>query len=271
MYEASLRLIAPVVEQGADQFATNTIVLESYFDRPERPDTVVVGSSLAERLQLDSKRQWTNLSLAGGDALTGLEIVAASRKFPKRVAIEINVADKRHDPELLRKIIKWPRPELRSYYWSYRTAYMPMNLLADRIKKATRKKGYALDPTADKIPPQNFSNLLKIERDAYERSPNAETLAANVSRMKQIVHTLQSKGSTIVFFEMPVDRSLTQMPRSRAIRATMVREFNPENFCWLLLDRGEHWHTADGVHLLPQSAARAAYALAHYDCVGGEH
>src|SRR5690349_15530048 len=110
MYEAALRVTAPVVKQGADQFATNTIVLENYFDQSEVPNTVVVGSSLAERLPLASNGQWINLSLAGGDPLTGLEIIATSRKLPKRVMVEINVADKGDNPELLRKITNWPRP-----------------------------------------------------------------------------------------------------------------------------------------------------------------
>jgi hypothetical protein len=268
MYEAALRVTAPDVEQGADQLATNTIVLENYFDQPERPNTVIVGSSLTERLPFRSKRQWTNLSLAGGGPLTGLEIIAASRKWPKRVMIEINFADKGDDPELFRKITKWPWPELRSSFWSYRTAYMPMNLLTDRLRLIVRKNGPELDPIADDIPLPNFLSLLKIQKDSYERVPNAEALAANISRMKEVVYTLQSKGSAIIFFEMPVDHSLTLMPRSRAIRAAMERVFNPQNYCWLLLDRGERWRTADGLHLLPQSAERTGYALAHYECMG---
>ena len=65
---------------------------------------------------------------------------------------------------------------------------------------------------------------------------------------------------------MPVDRRLITSPRLTAMRRTVKAMFDPRQYCWLTLDRGEDWHTGDGEHLLLQDDAIVARRLAAARC-----
>jgi hypothetical protein len=265
MYEGFLRVAAPQVDQGQDQFATNTIRLENYVDHPEMRGTVLVGSSLSARIpDAALPRGWTNLSLAGGSALTGLEIVANAARAPKVVLVEINFLDRTSDRKAVSRATGWPDTTLRRLFWFYRTAYRPMNLLVSSVARWV--KAHRARAKVETAPP-DFQGLLSQQKRDFASLPAKAALDIGVSRLRRLVHVLEAKGTKVAFYEMPTDASLMETPRERAMRIAVRSAMGPPQYCWLVLDRGEAWKTGDGLHLLYQDAVRAARRMARSRCV----
>lgn len=263
IYEGALRLIAPDIEQGQDQFASNTIRLENYVDKPVGGRTVIVGSSLSARLpQSALPSNWANLAVAGGSALTGLEIVASSPGVPRRVLIEINFLDRGFDPEAVNRVVGWPEPMLRQMFWFHRTAYRPMNLFVSLV--AGWVKAHRVAPPIERAP-SNFERLLALQQKDFAKAPGSG-LVSDIADMRRLIIKLQARGTRVSFFEMPTDRRLVNTRRERTLRTEIRNAFAPSSYCWLPLDHGEQWQTGDGLHLLRQDAVLIVERLVSTSC-----
>jgi hypothetical protein len=257
-YEGFLRLAAPQVDQGADMGLTNAIRLENYADGGA-PDTVLVGSSLAGRLQARMlPANWSNIALTGGSALTGLQLVAQSAITPRRVIIESNYLDRPSDAATLDALTDWPQPLLRHLFWFTRTAYMPLNLVFSEVEEAIQRRR-AEKGTNVESAPANQADLTAALRPAYQSPPDFSRLP----ELAALVGRLQARGIEIGFVELPVEESLANTPHLVLMRQQLRAMFG--SVCWLRLGGGP-WHTGDGEHLLTQDAARAARELAAAPC-----
>ena len=262
LYEGALRLTAPAMDQGEDIGTTNNIRLENYTDRVTAPDTVIVGSSLGGRMQVRMiPANWSNIALSGGSPLTGLEVVAAGPHHPRRVLIEINNLDRGDDPATFQRLLGWPQPLLRRIFWFYRSGYMPINLVFSQAESALARRRASHGGDAES-PPANFEDLVAMQEQAYATPPDTSHLA----QVAALVRQLREGGIQVGFFEMPVDRRLVNSPRLTGLRRTLKILFNPGDYCWLPLDRGENWRTGDGEHLLLQDDAIVAHRLAAAQC-----
>jgi hypothetical protein len=261
-YEAALRVAAPNVDSGQDQFATNSIRLENYVDHAKSAAGVVVGSSLTAGIPTDAwPKDWQVLSQSGGNSLVGLEVIANTRALPKMVLIEINALDTPVNADDVANAVSWPRRNLRSALWLTRTANRPVNLLV----WSRRPLGAA----HVEAPAAGFALLLAAQRKSYALPPDAR-LTENLRRMKEIVDRLKRASVEVVFFEMPVDRELVQTPRAQGMRRAARSLFPQSDYCWLALDGGGNWRTIDGIHLVAQDARRAAQMLAAMPCIGNK-
>ena len=217
-YEAALRMTAPQVDSGQDQFATNSIRLENYVDNAQSATGVVLGSSLTARVPSDAwPREWQVLSQSGGNALTGLEVIVRTTPLPKRILIEINTLDSQASADDVANAVDWTRRDIRKVLWLSRTAYRPANLLvwSQRPLIGPNFEGAAA----------GFAMLLAGQRKAYALPPDA-WLAGNLRRVKEIVDFLKDKAVKVEFFEMPVDRELMQTPRAQIIRRATMSYFS---------------------------------------------
>jgi hypothetical protein len=261
VYETALRTVAPAVDGGQDQFSTNVVRLENYVDHADARGTVIVGSSLAARLPLDTlPPHWTNLSLAGDSALTGLEVIAASQDAPQRVLVEINFLDRGSATSTVKDVVGWPQPLLRRLFWSYRTAYRPMNLVVAGVSWLVKQRRHA---PRQEAPPPDFHGLLAMQQKDFAKQPGA-ALVPDLAELRSLVAKLKRNGTQVAFFEMPMDRSLMNTPREIALRQAISKQF--AGFCFFSLDRGQGWQTGDGLHLLRQDAVKAADALYNAQC-----
>lgn len=258
LYEGALRLAKPQVDEGADMGLTNAIRLENYADATA-PDTVIVGSSLAGRLQPRMlPDNWSNIALTGGSALTGLHVVAESPLVPRRVIVETNYLDRPSDAPTLHALNDWPRPMLRQLFWFTRTAYMPVNLVFSKVEDAVQRRrarggGYA------ESAPANQADLTAALQPAYSQVPDL----SHLPELAALVEQLTARGIEIDFVELPVETNLTKGRHLVLMQQRLKAMF--ASACWLRLDPGP-WHTGDGEHLLTQDAARAAKELATAPC-----
>lgn len=258
VYEAGLRVARPRVDAGQDQFATNVIRLENYVDRGERAAGVLVGSSLTARVPEDAWPEgWQVLSQAGGDALTGLEVISRTNPLPARVLIEINTIDSDGDEAAVTgatgRLQRW----IRRVLWLTRTANRPANLLVWKFR--------ALGGSNGEHASSSFARLLGERQRSYAVGPD-DRIAKSLVRIKRIVDQLRRNGVEVGFFEFPVDKSLVQTMRTQSIRTLSHRAFPPSVYCWLTVDDGQTWRTIDGIHLLPIDARRAMKILTNAPC-----
>jgi len=104
---------APRLQTSRDGAA---ILLDRYMNGAV-PNVLVAGSSLSARLNeayFDTP-DLKVLGLAGGSAITALEIALTRDSLPKIVLIEMNILDRGEDSELVQKFTRsstpvWPRP-----------------------------------------------------------------------------------------------------------------------------------------------------------------
>ena len=262
-YETVLRLWHPPADTGQDQFAGNIIRLENYADSGRVFDGVVTGSSLTARIVPDAWPQgWQVLSVAGGNALTGVAVVARSTPLPRRVLVEINTLDTDWDADPAEAATgAWQRTA-RRMVWFLRTADRPANLLAWVLH------GHAT--ASQDAPAPDFADLLARQQRMY-RAGAAPALETNLAKLQPLVGVLTKAGVRVAFVEMPTDASLVQTRRAAEIRRHVAALFPPSAYCWITPAPGP-WGTVDGIHLLGPDGRRAAALIAAAPCLNaGKH
>ncbi len=260
LYEVTLRILSPQISEGRDQPATNTITLERYADRPQAMGTVLVGSSVSARLPANQlPADWYNLSLSGGSALTGLQLVSEDAPYPKRVLIETNVLDKDADDDALSTIENPVRREARHLFRFLRAANDPINVVR-WMSLRTRGAPPADEPTSE------FPTLLEVQKRSYA-NPLSAHFAVTLGTIRSLVARLQQHGVTVGFYEMPVDRHLVSLPRAVQMRTQLAEAFPHSRYCWVTVDDGHNWQTTDGLHLASKETDAAAQFLAAGTCL----
>jgi hypothetical protein len=83
----------------------STLITFNQYVQESVPDVVLVGSSIAFRLKEEyfATSGLRNLAIAGGSPVTGLEIVARQRHFPRIILVEANVLSRSVDAALVEK------------------------------------------------------------------------------------------------------------------------------------------------------------------------
>lgn len=257
-YEAFLRIARPHADTGQDQFATNRIRLENYVGQDKKIETVVVGSSLSARVPADAwPKGWYILSQAGGNALVGMEAIARLPQKPQKVMVEINTLDTSYKLDDVQAAFDPFIAAVRRILWLSRTSSRPSNLLVWRMRPA--------DGRDNEQAGQGFSAQLAAWQASYDREPG-QPLSQNLAHAKAIISDLRRAGVAIVFFEIPVDRSLMDRSRARRIRSAVSDTFATGGYCLISADAGNQWQTIDGIHLVRQDARRAAAAISFGSC-----
>jgi len=250
------------LQQPAVTTRGGSLVSLNRYVRDPTPDVVVVGSSVAWRLK--EEYFWPprvrNLSLAGGSPLTGLEIVANRPNPPKIVLIETNVLTRETDSALIEKFSGGARTEalllrpVRTAIAGYETWKHgepdPARARAERDRLLSQ-------------PPSTFDNKVYLDR-ALEQMNEADPTVparANVVRIRQLIDTLQRRGTRAFLIHVPF---APEIEGSRMVRMTneIVNEAFPDRALWLPIDPPQselRWD--DGVHLDERSALIVVRAI----------
>jgi hypothetical protein len=91
--------------------------------------------------------------------------------------------------------------------------------------------------------------MLEIQFGNYSKLPGKEELNESFSILKTHVTYLQEHGVNIVFFEMPVNSKLVNLPKANIIRQTFYENFPESKFNYIPLQDSVTYKTTDGVHL----------------------
>lgn len=250
LYYAAVRFTpaSPVATQS--QWQRNQHTLEHYVLGGERVDCVVVGSSLSQRMEFpDGQDVVRNLALAGGSALTGLELIKASGHRPRCILVEINHPERDIDLPTVEKATR-ALPRISPLF---ETRNAPINFFLTQVRRFRKEPG---DPSPSE---RILSQMLAFHLNDNRVPLDPVLLDHQLEKLRDILKELEARGSRILFFEMPVRPEIAASPRARQVREAFDRSFKDHRrLDPTALAKPEPFRTMDGVHLTPAEASLVA-------------
>jgi len=237
----------------------NRIKAERFVYGTDVPDaTVIVGSSLAYRIVLDSMPQGTtNLGFGGLSIYDGLTLVERSGKAPARVLIETNVLFREPDHGFLKALFEPGLYELRREVPMMQEENQPSGVLFGWLKQRLLKERGANDGSADSTAVPN-AVMMEEHRGNYGQLPADSTQQRFLAMLEHKVHALEERGIEVIFFEVPIEAELMSSALASESRALIEARFPGRTF----IRSSERWRTTDGLHLDKRDAQRFSGWLA---------
>lgn len=247
------------------QWQDNVISAEKFIFDIDSIDNLIIGSSLARRLQMDSLPDFYNLSLGGQSIFDGLNILRNKNNLPKNVYIETNVIVRgensnfndivsspilnalkdnssvfRTDKQPLAYVgSRFVSPILNGFFWKviYR--------VRDKIKlEFQRNDSISFSKSENSI----FNKMLDLQIKGYSQTIDTSMMDKRFEELKNHIEFLENRGVNVFFFEMPVNQQLIELNRAKYLRDRISNEF-PNNNLIILPKNIEIYKTTDGVHL----------------------
>jgi len=238
----------------------NRIKAEEFVFGKDRPDaTVIVGSSLSFRIELDSFPNGTsNLGFGGLSIYDGLEMIERSGKRPARVLIETNLLFKEPDRAFLDAVFAPGLYELRRATPILREENQPSGVLFGWLKEGAKNAAGTMKGSGDSLAVSTV--LLESNRAIFSAVPSDSAQQHFLGRLKEGVKTLEARGIEVVFVEVPISDELMQSNLATRSREVVAERFPKHRF--LRVAPASHWLTTDGLHLEWNTAQRYSGWLA---------
>lgn len=259
-YALYIKFGKPELNTVQHQASGNRISAEQYVFSPDVPDaTVIVGSSLSFRIELDSLAPNTsNLSFGGLTVYDGLELVRRSGKKPKRVVVETNMIFKDPDRAFLDAVFQPGLFELRKAAPILREENQPTGVLVGYLKRGMKQEGDG--PGATEPDSMLMSkNLFDTNRGIFAQLPADTTQQRFLATLEREVKALEANGAEVVFMEVPISGELMKSPLATRTREAVAARFPQHRF----IRSEREWRTTDGLHLEWHNAQRYSRWLAH--------
>ncbi|MGA7749395.1 MAG: hypothetical protein WCA63_04545 [Gallionella sp.] len=243
----------PVQAKMQSQWQENRYALEKYLRDSKagitKHEVVYVGSSLTTRLDFDDESKCVyNLSFNGDSALTGLSAIANSAEKPRLVFIEINVPERGIDQDLIAKTSGF-LPQLSAAFY---IENMPINLAISFLHSLK------MDRSANEASEVNEPVRLKalaMMAQGYKGTMPSDILKNNMTEFSRLVRDIESSGTKVIFYEMPIYPDLENSTRAVQIRNAFINTFpNNQMINFHELTKGSPIKTVDGMHLLKDEA-----------------
>lgn len=218
---------------------------------------VIVGSSLSNRLIMDSLPGIYNLSLQGQNIYDGLAVIFQKKSMPDRVFIEMNIVLGVENQTFTRSLFSPITYTIRKYFPSLRNEYQPVGQLGKIAMNAIEK----IQPESKllksvPVSPEMFEKTISLRIRDYSVTPDSLVINARKATLKKYVSELESKGATVVFFEMPVNERLSNLSMPCCIRQAFYSTFPPDKYTYISMPDCSEYHTRDGEHLSSEEAVR---------------
>jgi len=240
----------------------NLINADKYFYSKHNYRSVILGSSLASKIDADQLPGFYNLALIGMSVYDGGAVLLSRNPRPQTVYIELNVIQRPENESFTGQFnsplyiwLKSALPALRSGNQPIMLAKKAIEAVANRNKPApapVRKQASTKKPALKNtyLPQRMFKPLLDVQLKAYSQRDTA-LINASVIKLKQLVAQIQARGSRVVFFEMPINPALEQLPKTVLIRNAVKQAFAGYPFINL---PPATFKTRDGLHLAQKEA-----------------
>jgi len=224
-----------------------------YTDECDHAENVIVGSSMSFRIPADSLHNFCNLSFLGENYIKGLELLEKKGNFPKRIFIETNFPAGKTDKGLFYDVLYNPiLYPLRTYLPALRDGKQPLLLTSSKIEQ------YLVDNTIKEEERDKYSAIFKrmVEPtpgiglfQGFEQEASPEDMNKQLSDLDELLEKMKSHNSEIIFFEMPVYKTLYNSPRLTSIRKAFEVHYPPDQYIYLPRPRYNEYQTLDGLHL----------------------
>lgn len=238
----------------------NTIIADKYIYSENAYDATILGSSLAARIVSDSLPGFYNLAFSGMSVYDGAEVLMSKDVIPKIIFIEINALQKPKNEDFTLEFESPVYSYLKSILPALRTENQPVLLAKkgiDKLKDNTKP----ICPTTGKkrvlknsyLPEKMFRSLLDVQVKSYSKL-DTDLMKQGIANLQQLVSKIQSRGSRVVFFEMPVNPVIQQSPKATLIREAVMKNFPATQYTYIALPT-ETFKTRDGLHMAQKEAA----------------
>ncbi|HLT71982.1 MAG TPA: hypothetical protein VKZ75_04995 [Cyclobacteriaceae bacterium] len=237
-------------------------------------DNIIIGSSLSNRLVMDSLPGMSNLSFSGMGIFDGLSILNHSNVTPRTMFIETNIMS-RSENEHFTSYVNSPllRP-VKKAIPSLRDEYQPIGMLGQLVISMLKKDmagEEVMDQTATTQQEGDdtfFKKILAIETEKLSKVPDTAELLPRFEQLALEVERLEAKGARVIFFEMPVNEILCDLPQPQAIRSLYRKYFPESKYAYITVPHCSGYRTTDGAHLAGEEATRyTMYFKAHAEAL----
>lgn len=236
---------------GQNTFQRNTAKAEEYvYEANSHYDTVLVGSSMSERLIMDSlPGPCYNLAMAGLSSLDGLQLIKQSARWPRLIYVEQNTLDRGQTSDLLRMFNNPRRQFINQYFPFLRQKYQPVGVVKSVLRNWKYGQTQFVDFGGSTLLDTTFQTKAVQEKlQEMDHGPADSVLRAHVQVAWQYVEAFRRKGTKIVFYEMPVDRRLQNHRLTSCVRQCLRARFPASQFPTVCVPP-DAYQTSDGVHL----------------------
>jgi hypothetical protein len=238
------------------QWQDNIINAEKFIFDIDSIDNLIIGSSLAARLQMDSLPNFHNLSLGGQSIFDGLNILKNRNRLPKNVFIETNVI-LRGENANFKKIVSSPILNLlKANSPIFRSDKQPLVLFKKKV--IYKLKGVLEFQENDrtlvtKTDNPIFGEMLALQIEDYSKKIDTIVMNEQFENLKNHVEFLEAKGINVFFFEMPVNHQLVELTKAKYLRYRVNNEFSNNDFITLPKNI-KKYKTRDGLHLTSEES-----------------
>jgi hypothetical protein len=219
---------------------------------------VIVGSSLSNRLMMDSLPNTYNLAFDGQGVFDGLLILQHKSNLPKNIFIEMNFILRDENTQFSGSVFSQIMFYPRKYIPSLREDKQPIAILGNipfivmrKLKDEVPVQENAVNEIKETTPQINplFPHMLKIRIEEYSKEPNKELLKKSFTKLKAMVSEFEKRGSKVLFFEMPVNKNLENLAMPHTLRKAFDDNFPIAKYRYTKLPNSFEYQTTDGVHL----------------------
>ena len=244
IFRSDIRRTAQTVEQR------NTVKAEEFlYENGAQADTIIVGSSMSNRLLFDSlpghAGHYYNLSLEGMASVDGLHLITYSRYRPKLILVEINTLDRKADTTFFHKFVEPGWSQIRQYVPFMRLKYQPIGVMKALLRDW---RGGGSDDIVENVDTAFVTRLVRERLSQTNDKPQYSALQATINEANPYVKTLRTEGTQLIFFEMPTDSRIRKSNVSTRLRELVLEKFPASDFRHIPFPN-DTYQTTDGVHL----------------------
>jgi len=256
------------------QWQENKVIAERYLYGP-RQETVIVGTSLATRLDMQQLPGVYKMTFGGLGIFDGLALILAKDSLPTQVYIETNFLLRQPHQALVSSLHNPWEQALKRRFSVLRSEKQPVGMILEGIKMLRRGiKGEPLqkvlppfeaeasdntmDDTVDttKIRGGFFNHMMQMEASKFGQTPDCVLLNAQLALLASQLAVLYQAGVEVYLFEMPIEQELQELAVPQAIRESIHKAFANHPSVTLMPRFTDRYHTEDGLHLGWREAKR---------------
>jgi hypothetical protein len=232
------------------QWQDNLIKAERFvYGTGDEKEDVLVGTSLSGRLVMEKLPDIFNLGLGGLGILDGLDVLLQSQRRPRIVYIEMNMVLRERHAEFIASLNQPVLFHLRKWFPSMRDENQPVAMMMKTLRGSGMRFGSQAEVQEAHGEESIFTKMLAIHMADYVKIPRRALLDEQFNQLKTDVRALEKRSAAVVFFEMPVNEQLSELPRMRKIREYFHNYFPPKDYKYIARPDSGQYLTTDGEHL----------------------
>lgn len=259
-YTLFIRYYGNAIYRTAQTTAQRNVVKaeEFIYEASNHCDTLVVGSSMSERLQTERLTPHCyNLSFSGLSALDGLTLIHSSGHVPKVLFVEINSIAREVPSSLNLATVNDPTERrLKRLLPFLRQKYQPVGVLKALLRDWQNGSSNVVAPESSfRLDTALQQKMVRQLHGSLSQPLSIEATTRSFRQAKVLLSQLQRQGTTIVLFEMPINSQLENLEAPQTIRQYADRYFPAPEYQHIALPT-DAFRTSDGVHLLYDESVR---------------